>query len=383
MAALQTATGTSTTTTVAATFGTTPTSGSLLVAGVMNTDNFATTPSGWTLAVQRGDHGGIELYYKVSNGTETTLTVTLGGAGSGSALMMAEFAHDGTTAGLLDKSASAGSDDSAVASQTTGTTATTTRATELAIAAVGWGGSSNSSTPTFSNTWTNSFVRAGTPASRQACGMTLAYKDLVATGTVTTTEGVSPSWLMQGIVATFKVNAPAGGGDQAVTALAVDGGVAPPTGHTVTTDNAIVASGKATDAGIGNATVTNLATIVATALADGGGVGTPSLANIVTGAGLDGSASPGTPTVDAVAFILALGLATGAALGQPAVLGDNAIVATGKATDSGVGNAAVAPGAATIVVLALDGSGGLGTPFMDGGTPVDIISLLSRLNLEL
>lgn len=229
-APIQTAIGTSATTTVAATFGAAPTSGSLLVAGVMNTDNFATTPAGWTQDAQRGDFGGIQLYHKVSDGTETTLTVTLGGAGSGSALMMAEFAHDGTTAGLLDVSASAGSGTGNVTSQATGTTGTTTRADELAIGCVGWGGGANASTPTFANTWTNSFAQAGTPATRQACGVSLAWRDLVATGTQTTTESVSVTNKMQGIVATFKVNAPPTGqhaapvADTTVGAWTTDGG---------------------------------------------------------------------------------------------------------------------------------------------------------------
>ncbi len=202
----QDATGTSSTTSVNATYASTPTSGNLLIAVVGDNGANAgtTTITGWTRAITVASSTSNEgsIFYKVSNGAEST-TVTANNSDAGN-MEIAIYEYTGFTSPVLDKT-SVGSGSGTTCG--VGTTATTTDPNELLIVgAVGAGGAVTS--PSWSNSYSlrNSVtnVTRETITGDQIVAATSAY-----TSTVTWTGAVSTA---AGIQATFKSTASAGSG---------------------------------------------------------------------------------------------------------------------------------------------------------------------------
>lgn len=158
------------------------------------------TGAGWTQVNNAVDNSGTYMYWKVSAGTETSVTVNLTG-GASCNLALAEVS--GVT--TLDKTAAATGQGTTTIG--TGTTAATTAANELimALAGIAPGGAAP---PTVSS-WNNSFVsqESGTNTGVGiGIGIDMATKIVSATGaqtataTLTGTAGSHNS----GIIATFK-----------------------------------------------------------------------------------------------------------------------------------------------------------------------------------
>jgi hypothetical protein len=129
----------------------TPTSGNLLVV-TANSDATVSTPSGWTAGPSVVDGNGAYIFYKISAGTESTVTITPG-ASANTAMTVAEYS--GNAASPFDTSNTstiAGSSGNT----TTSVSVTTAQSGDLIIAAA-LIHSAIGANPT-SPTWTNSFV---------------------------------------------------------------------------------------------------------------------------------------------------------------------------------------------------------------------------------
>lgn len=158
----------------------TPTSGNLLMLAVC-ADSTVTTPSGWTLSsgASTVSFVGLYLYWKISNGTESTISVTIGGSTS---CAMEVFEYSGLTTGDKFASNSPGGSPTSVA---TGTTAATTAANEMIAAIEGHNVTGNTVTG-----WSNSLVQQDTivtTGSATNVRLTTALKTVSATGTQTST----------------------------------------------------------------------------------------------------------------------------------------------------------------------------------------------------
>lgn len=190
-------------TTITVTLDSTATSGNLLITYV-TVDKSATSftvPTGFTLIHDYvSSQVSIAAAYKFSDGTETAITWTLGGARQYKQAQVLEYSGLDT----FDVKAEADSGSSSVTSQSTGTTATTASTSARAFALVG--SDSKGSTDT-GGAWTNSFTSTYTDPGGLASGAPGLYsaeKDLSSTGTQTTsysTTGVGDE--MAGTIAVF------------------------------------------------------------------------------------------------------------------------------------------------------------------------------------
>lgn len=130
----------------------TPTSGNLIVVSA-NSDATVSTPTGYTAGPSVVDGNGAYLFWKVSDGTESTVTVTPGSAAN---TAMTACEYSGNAASPLDVSNSSTISGSA-GTTTTSVSVTTTAANALVIA-VALIHSGLSGTAATSPSWTNSFV---------------------------------------------------------------------------------------------------------------------------------------------------------------------------------------------------------------------------------
>lgn len=214
----------------------TPTSGNLLVV-TANSDATVTGPSGFTAGPSVVDGNGAYMWWKVSAGTESTITVTPSSSAN-TAMTCAEYS--GIAASPLDASNSstiAGSSGTT----TTSTSVTSTAAGDLVVAAALLHGYTGSA-PT-SPTWTNSFTNVLSPSSGSgvATHVTTFYADLIVAGAAGA-YATSASWTnaaadRQEIVMAFlaaagtTVNGTATiAGAGAVSATVTEGATAAPTG---------------------------------------------------------------------------------------------------------------------------------------------------------
>lgn len=188
----------------------TPTSGNLLVV-TGNSDATITGPSGFTAGPSVVDGNGAYMWWKVSNGTESTITITPGSAAN-TAMTAAEYS--GLTATPLDASNSS-TIASSSGTSTTSTSLTTTAASDLWVAAALLHGYSGSA-PT-SPTWTNSLANQLSPSSGSgvATHCTTFYADLLDAGAAGA-HATSASWTnaandRQEIVMAFLATATSGG----------------------------------------------------------------------------------------------------------------------------------------------------------------------------
>lgn len=178
-----------------ATYPTTATNNNLLVAiGVSDTGAGTMAIAGFTQVLNNFTSGNqISIFYKVSAGTETTITMTDDGGSTVNALAIFEYSGLSTTP--LDKFASAGDNITSTLSVASGTTATTTNSDELLIAAAFW----ENALQTFSSA-TNSFTNILNVGSR----LFVVERIVASTGAYSTTitvTGTAGSAL--GAIATF------------------------------------------------------------------------------------------------------------------------------------------------------------------------------------
>lgn len=199
----------------------TPTLGNLLTAWVLmlsaNQAN-VTTPAGWTRSPITLNHPTAALclvmFYKISDGTESTITVAQTGAATGMRMICKEYSGN-ATASFVDTIPAAST--AAAVTSIASPTAVTTNANDIVDTCLFVDGTN----ATFDNAWTNSFVRDEPGAGAGSHG-TGAHRFVAATGSYTTTEswGATAKNAMSGIAA-FKAAAaspPAGG------AVALTGG---------------------------------------------------------------------------------------------------------------------------------------------------------------
>lgn len=146
--------GTASTSSVNASFGFTATSGRLLVLTVGSDDYRSGNPSGWTLSSEMEQQAflGHTLWWKISDGSETSVTYVIGSA-TGSAWTIDEFDNVDPT----PYDASEGQFTNTGGLTYTTPTITPSTGRRLLLASVG-ASRSPLSTMTDTNTWLNSFT---------------------------------------------------------------------------------------------------------------------------------------------------------------------------------------------------------------------------------
>lgn len=167
---------------------------------VMASDNFVSTPAGWTQDAFIADNNALYGFRKTSAG-ETSFNITVAGA---AAWYLFEYA--GLIGSPLDQVASA-SNSAPVTAQASGTTGTLAQASELALA--GFASSSSGTLASFS-AYTNSYAEQGTErATTKASGtnvdLAVATVDLAATTATSTTATLSSGNPATAFVVTYKV----------------------------------------------------------------------------------------------------------------------------------------------------------------------------------
>lgn len=179
------------------TYGATPTSGNLLVLGVVSGGTIATPPSGWTVVTPSPEAASVGLYcyYKVAGSSEpTTVSFTQSAA---AAMCISAFEYSGmNTSSPVDQSAVNTTVGGTASSVSTGTTATTTNATDLLFCvagAPGDQGAANDGLCSFSS-WSAGYTTQST---------------MKSTGTVPTFGGVSGSVGTQSVTSTGAYSATA------------------------------------------------------------------------------------------------------------------------------------------------------------------------------
>ena len=168
-----------------------------LSASALSGSATVTTPSGWTLANNRQSHGGFTMYhfYKIADGTETSVDITLSGFQQCNALYI-ELTGIAYTSPLDRSNYNIGTTNPA-----SGTTLATTQANEFALATI-LTDDASAGTPSFSNSYTSN-LRTALPLS-VSHKFFYAYKHLAATGTQTTGFTDSSSGDYVGVITTYK-----------------------------------------------------------------------------------------------------------------------------------------------------------------------------------
>jgi hypothetical protein len=179
-------------------WGTTPTSGNLLIAFAKgSTANTNASITGWTAAVggMWGSAGGYEIFYKVAGAGEGSVVLDWASSNNTTLIIME---WSGVT--VLDKTASVGTTGSGVTSRSSGTTATTTANDELCVACVATGD------VTTSRSWSNSF---SSEYDSNSYSLQAASRIVSSTGTYETTMSWTTTRVAGGCIATFKASAAA------------------------------------------------------------------------------------------------------------------------------------------------------------------------------
>lgn len=201
----------STSTTLAATWGSATTAGNLLIMGVCcgsNSLNITfTPPSGWTLlTAQLTANGGANpavtgaLYYKKNAASESGAKTFTFSSAVWASLFLAEFSGCDVTA-PLDQESSATSTGST--NCVTGTTTTTAVANELLVALTACNSNFTQTTPQNSFTLQDTQKSAAAGTARVSGGF--LYRIVSATGAYTTGVTLSSSNPNIGKIATFKI----------------------------------------------------------------------------------------------------------------------------------------------------------------------------------
>jgi hypothetical protein len=187
------------TTSVSATFDTTPVAGELLVAIVgASTTSTIYTPTDWSTAINQSGAPGQAIFYKIAgSGESTTVTVTVSDSASVLGLQIYEYRGIDTSSPLDQTGSATGTSTSPSSGSVT-----TTQANELLIA-----GMIIRAATSFSG-WTNSFTeqfdfqyQVGQTYVRTYAG---ADRVVTATDTYSTTATTTVSEAWRGQIATFR-----------------------------------------------------------------------------------------------------------------------------------------------------------------------------------
>lgn len=190
-------------TSTAVTFGATPTAGHLLVLAMAGDKaQTVTTPSGWT-DLYNLSSTSVTLYfaYKVSAGTETTVTVSHTSSVAGNMMWVGQYNDPALTGSWsVVSSASHITDELNATSWATGTTGTLAfGGLSIAVAAVDT--SSNAATSSWSNSYAARYV--GDTGSGRG-GIFVAEKTEAASGTASSTFTLSPGDQTTAAIAVFR-----------------------------------------------------------------------------------------------------------------------------------------------------------------------------------
>lgn len=188
-----------------------PTAGNLLVV-VVNATFTATTPAGWTVGPSVVDDNAAYLWWRVAAGTETSVTVTQGGAAIAS---IALFEYSGLAASPFDVQNSAAT--TAVSGTTTAAASITTTGTsgDLVFAVAALNRDAAGTTLPTGLTWSNSYSAALNHASSGSNGtqdVSTWYAELQqgTAGTTSTVATWTNAWsARQALIIGFKLAAAA------------------------------------------------------------------------------------------------------------------------------------------------------------------------------
>jgi hypothetical protein len=182
-------------TSVPTTLPSTPGTGNLLIVRTVSVATGRThtlSGSGWLTAVS---NSRVSIFYKIAGASEpNTITFSCSGGSTTLYVQADEYSGMVSSSPLDVVSSSTGTGSTG----TSGTTATTTVATALAIAVWGLGGTSGTTTPVFTNTFTADWESAANAA------RVLGRKILSATGTQTSTATWTTSRSFHSGIAVFK-----------------------------------------------------------------------------------------------------------------------------------------------------------------------------------
>jgi hypothetical protein len=223
-------------TSISATFLALPVSGNLLIAtaGLDKQAGTITGPSGFTeIANNAAVALGIWFGYKVSDGTETSITVSRSTASvSGDGMWIAEYAQDGSGAWQIVGSATHYTDDSAVKDWSSGTTsATTGPGRALSVSVI------DTATNAATESWSNSYVELKEwTVGGGGADVAIAYLDVpVGTSAETTHTHTGTADQISGAIAVFSRSA--SGADISASAISATTAV---TSATVSTPSGAV-----------------------------------------------------------------------------------------------------------------------------------------------
>ena len=190
-------------TSVSATFAATPTSGNLLIAVVGAFDNVTINGiSGWNVAINQSGTPGLAIFYRVSDGTEGTVTGTT--TTSTGALGIHIYEYSGTQTVLDQTNSNTGSSGT----PSTGSISTT-EADELLFAAFAADGNTNFSNASWSDaegfSERNDFKTTGAPPDlTHSAGDNLTN----SAGTHSVTVSISATHAWRGQIVSFRANNP-------------------------------------------------------------------------------------------------------------------------------------------------------------------------------
>lgn len=311
----------------------TPTTGNVLIA-FSTADVTHGIPTGWTLAASAVDWAACYLFYKVSDGTETSVTISPGAHRS----ILNVYEYSGLDNVTLVDVATSNNRGSSGLSVSTGTTATSSVADALVFAGVG---SYASTAETSVSSWTNDFTELDDTHIRISGGniSATASRIVSATGTFETTATFNNSVTNpSGCIAVFAAST-GGGGDATFTANA---------------GNANSSGGSASFAGTANATFTATAGNADSAGASAGLTGGAAFSASAGGADAVGGSAEFT-TSSGATFTTLAGNADANGDGSASFDASSTFTATSGSADADGGQGVLSgTGAATFTTLTGD-----------------------------
>lgn len=189
--------------TYSATFGAAPTSGNILTA-IVNSDATVTTPSGYTVRQSVVSGTGFYVYEKVSNGTETTITV------SPTSTVRGGFIIIESTSILTFDNAPTPVQTAATGTSVSAASVTTTAANDLVFAIGGVGGYPTVPTGiTYNNGFTALATSLSTGSSGNSAGCFVGWKIQATAAAVgaTTISWTNTSTARTGVLLSYKSTA--------------------------------------------------------------------------------------------------------------------------------------------------------------------------------
>lgn len=340
---------------------------------VVNSDATVATPSGYTLIESSIHNAGCYIFGKISNGSETGVTITPN-VNASTCVAMAEFSGmtGASIASQVDQTASNGS-ASIVGTRSTGTTSATTQNDEYVLGIWGYTADQAIFAGGGGNKWlsqTNSFVEkvdiGTTKSTGTNVGICLASIIFSTTGAAESTATSTLATAAESMIVTFKVTVGASAQGVSVVGIpspeafgnaSVGAGLNPASINTQETfGNTSVTAGAITVAPTGIPTQGALGTITtslfvqAASVPSAETVGSPTVSNVVSivPVGINSDQRFGTQTI--TLNVAPIGIPSAEALGSPtaSLVATPTISPVGVAANEQFGNIAVTAGTVTI-----------------------------------